>query len=210
MKKIVKDPDKEKRILQASVTLFSEAGYQATSTDLIAQTAQVSKGLLFHYFANKAGLYLATYHYAVAFFYQLLEPTIWTEANDLIDMVVRATKYKLSLQLKYPQEFRFLTQVYGELEHLPTQLKATLANDLDQQFKRNLTLVTPVIDRLPLKAGVTKSEVNELLLDVLNAESARIQKELMTHPEWQTIEEMNPLIEKMIRKLQLLEHGFMA
>lgn len=208
MKEIVKDPAKEQRILKASVSLFSQNGYQATKTDDIAAQAEVSKGLIFHYFGNKAALYLAVYNYATTLFYQVMNTSVWTEAADLIDMVVRATKYKISLQLQYPMEFSFLSQVYSELPHLPQELKVQLSNDLEHQFKDNIGLADPVIERLPLKEGVVPQDVKELLTDVLNAESVRIQKELAAHPEWKTIEAMEPLILRMKRKLSLLEHGF--
>jgi AcrR family transcriptional regulator len=42
------------RILNTSLSLFCEKGYYATSTEDIAKQAQISKGLLYHYFKSKA------------------------------------------------------------------------------------------------------------------------------------------------------------
>ena len=57
MKEVVKDPQKEQRILITSASLFGQHGYRETKTDQIAEEAGVSKGLLFHYYGNK-GVYL--------------------------------------------------------------------------------------------------------------------------------------------------------
>ncbi len=48
--------DKIERILQASIKLFSEKGYDAVSVDEIALMAGVSKGIIFFYFKNKNNL----------------------------------------------------------------------------------------------------------------------------------------------------------
>ena len=53
MKEVVKDPKKEKKILETSTKLFGQYGYRETKTDQIAEEAGVSKGLLFHYYGNK-------------------------------------------------------------------------------------------------------------------------------------------------------------
>ncbi len=47
-------------MLQLGVELFSERSYEDVTTDDIALAAGVSKGLLYHYFANKRGYYVAT------------------------------------------------------------------------------------------------------------------------------------------------------
>ncbi|QYO63930.1 TetR/AcrR family transcriptional regulator [Leptolyngbya sp. 7M] len=41
------------RILATSLRLFCEKGYYATSIEDIAKQAQISKGLLYHYFRSK-------------------------------------------------------------------------------------------------------------------------------------------------------------
>ena len=54
------DPEQRRRqILDAAVRVFSERGYDNTSTGQIAEAAGVTRGLLHHYFGGKRDLYLA-------------------------------------------------------------------------------------------------------------------------------------------------------
>jgi len=46
----------EKIILEASLSLFAEKGYNSTSMDSIAKKAKISKGNLYNYFENKEAL----------------------------------------------------------------------------------------------------------------------------------------------------------
>jgi AcrR family transcriptional regulator len=48
------------RLLELGLQLFSQRPYDEVSTDDIALAGGVSKGLLYHYFANKRGYYVAT------------------------------------------------------------------------------------------------------------------------------------------------------
>lgn len=48
------------RLLELGVELFSQRTFEEVSTDDIALAGGVSKGLLYHYFANKRGYYVAT------------------------------------------------------------------------------------------------------------------------------------------------------
>ncbi len=48
---------KQDAIINAALKSFALNGYKKTSTDVIVREAGISKGLLFHYFISKQGLY---------------------------------------------------------------------------------------------------------------------------------------------------------
>lgn len=52
------------RILTTATTLFSERGYDGVSVNDIVASAGLSKRMVYHYFANKAGLYQETLYFA--------------------------------------------------------------------------------------------------------------------------------------------------
>lgn len=49
----LKMPDKEKKILEAAITVISEKGFSASTTSEIAQMAGVAEGTIFRYFKTK-------------------------------------------------------------------------------------------------------------------------------------------------------------
>ena len=49
--------EKQDRMINAALKLFAENGYRRASTDDKVKEAGISKGLLFHYFISKIGLY---------------------------------------------------------------------------------------------------------------------------------------------------------
>ncbi|MHC5372424.1 TetR/AcrR family transcriptional regulator [Enterococcus sp. LJL120] len=209
MAEVQKDPEKEAAMLLVSAELFGQAGFRETKTEAIAKAAGVSKGLVFHYFGNKSQLYLATYDYVTGFFYDHLDLSVWQKANDLIEMVVESTTYKIQLQLDFPIQFQFLMRAYGEMNSLPESLKLALTERLAADVSTSLALVEPLTAKLPLKEGISREEVNDLLNLILAAETQRIQKELARHPEWRTVEDLAPIIQRLRRELTILQFGFM-
>lgn len=49
--------EKQDRMINAALKVFAGNGYYRACTDEIVREAQISKGLLFHYFINKSGLF---------------------------------------------------------------------------------------------------------------------------------------------------------
>ena len=56
--------EKQDRMINASLKIFSRGGYRHASTDEIVKEAGISKGLLFHYFGSKLGLYGFLFDYS--------------------------------------------------------------------------------------------------------------------------------------------------
>jgi AcrR family transcriptional regulator len=56
--------ERRAQLLALGLTAFSKNSYDDVSIDALAQSAGVSKGLLYHYFPSKRDLYVATVHEA--------------------------------------------------------------------------------------------------------------------------------------------------
>ena len=59
--------EKQDRMINAALKVFAVNGYRHASTDDVVKEANISKGLLFHYFENKLGVYQFAYDYAVRY-----------------------------------------------------------------------------------------------------------------------------------------------
>ena len=64
----VKDPENtKKRIVKAATKNFAKKGYANTTVDLVAKSAKVSKGGLYHHFQSKEDLFIAVLFQNIAF-----------------------------------------------------------------------------------------------------------------------------------------------
>ena len=63
--------DRQDRIINGALGVITENGYRHASTDEMVAAASISKGLLFHYFKSKKGVYRFLYEYGTR--YTLIE-----------------------------------------------------------------------------------------------------------------------------------------
>lgn len=109
--------EKQDRMINSALKVFSQYGYRHASTDEIVKGAGISKGLLFHYFQSKIGLYSFLYDYATRF--ATLELTHYVEKNEngyfkLFSQILTA---KANSMAQYPYIFLFLKKADEETDH---------------------------------------------------------------------------------------------
>lgn len=79
--------DKKEAILEAALEEFAIGGYENASTNKIVEKAGISKGLLFHYFGNKKGLFIYVYNYYFEFLKRKLYIKVDTKERDILERV---------------------------------------------------------------------------------------------------------------------------
>ena len=106
--------EKQDRMINAALKVFAENGYKGASTDDIVKEAGISKGLLFHYFTNKIGLYSFVYDYSTR--YMKLEMTTAVNAKemDFFEIYKQTENAKLQILKNYPYMQEFLNRAMYE------------------------------------------------------------------------------------------------
>ncbi len=100
--------EKQDRIINASLKVFAEKGYKHASTDIIVEEAGISKGLLFHYFTSKLGLYTFLFDYSVRFMSLELSTGVNKNKNDFFALIKQMETAKLQVLKNYPYMQQFI------------------------------------------------------------------------------------------------------
>ncbi len=106
--------EKKQNILNACLKEFALNGYQKASTNQMVKEANISKGLLFHYFINKKTLYLYLYDYVTNIYKKEFDSFINISEYDLIERMKQAVDKKLEITMKYPLLFKFIEKALLE------------------------------------------------------------------------------------------------
>lgn len=105
--------EKQDRMINAALKVFALQGYRHASTDDIVREAGISKGLLFHYFGSKIGVYTFVYDYSVR--YMKLELSSVPSAESDLFAVVRQVEFARTRAMKgYPYMQQFLNRSMSE------------------------------------------------------------------------------------------------
>lgn len=106
--------EKQDRMINAALKVFALHGYRHASTDDIVKEAAISKGLLFHYFGSKLGVYTFIYEYSVRYMTLELKTTVNAKETDPFEILKQVEQARLQAMKGYPYMQQFLTRSVSE------------------------------------------------------------------------------------------------
>lgn len=106
--------EKQDRIMNAAIGVFATQGYGHASTDEIVKRAGISKGLLFHYFISKQGLYDFLYDYFSRFMRLELSGISSREREGFFERCIAIEAARMQAMKQYPFIQCFLTEADDE------------------------------------------------------------------------------------------------
>ena len=151
--------EKQDRMINGAMKVFTLNGFERASTDEMVKEAGVSKGLWFHYFDNKIGLYTFVTDYAIKYMIMELSATFSADTSDYFDTTLGIEEVKMSVRRSYPYVPLFLDSL--DKEHSVEALfavgeyikifKEKIASTYEQVDDTNFA---PYVDREILDATV--------------------------------------------------------
>ena len=89
-------------MMRASVAAFGQHSYKDASTEDIARSAGISKGLLFFYFRNKRTLYLRTVDYLMEQAVRWVVDDDFYAIDDFFELMLYSGERKLATLKRWP------------------------------------------------------------------------------------------------------------
>lgn len=102
--------EKQDRMINGALKVFAQNGYAHASTDDIVKEAGISKGLLFHYFVSKLGLYSFVYDYSVRYMMLELSTGVSKEETDYFELILQIRQAQMQVMKTYPYMVLFLNK----------------------------------------------------------------------------------------------------
>jgi len=131
--------EKQNIIINAALICFGTNGYKKASIGDIANTAGVSKALIFHYFGTKKALYLYLIELCLDIFVDTINEKFDSSVTDFFDRIKLVTDIEISIMEKHPSMPSFLKSMYFENdEEVKDDIKVMLANDKGENLRNKL------------------------------------------------------------------------
>ncbi len=106
--------EKQERIINAALEVFSKDKYRYASTDKIVELAGISKGLLFHYFGSKMGVFSFLYDYSVRYIELELYGTISIKETNYFELLCQVEETHALIREKHFYMLPFLNKAEAE------------------------------------------------------------------------------------------------
>lgn len=170
--------EKQDRIINAALKIFAQKGYEHASTDDIVKDANISKGLLFHYFISKLGLYSFIYDYSVKYMMLELSTGVSKSENDYFELIWQMWQSRLQVMYNYPYMPQFLNE--SRKEDVSDALMATEDKREILAYHRNRIMSRADLDRFRKDINIEKLDkmleitLNGLLTEQFYNDSIRM------------------------------------
>ena len=146
-------------MINSALKVFSQYGYRHASTDDIIRGAGISKGLLFHYFESKIGLYAFLYDYATRFVTLELTANVEKNENGYFELYKQILSAKADSMSQYPYIFLFLKKADEE-----TDIDAlTEISERREKYNRIMDSLRERADVTVFNPGVDYVKVGDIL-----------------------------------------------
>ncbi len=127
--------EKQDRMINGAMQVFAQNDYIHASTDEMVKNSGVSKGLWFHYFGNKPGLYYYVCSYAIK--YAILEFGMqFNNTTDYFDIYYEIEKMKIQFTDKYPYLPLLLVTMKRENNPEAVELIEGIRNKYKEEIKK--------------------------------------------------------------------------
>ncbi len=202
--------EKKNRIIHVCVEEFAEQGYKNASTNTITSRADISKGILFHYFKNKKNLYLFIVEHSIDFLFgKIMGKTKFPEDDsvDFFENVKRFVIRKLEMAVLYPHEYQIvITAVYQPPPSLKDELMELIMTKRETMEPINTRYIFQFLKDERLADGLPRDKAIEItmaLFEYLGNKYGKLYKE---QPD-QLTENPDALMEDLDVYISVLKNG---
>ncbi|MCM1194304.1 MAG: TetR/AcrR family transcriptional regulator [Acetatifactor muris] len=151
--------EKQDRVINAALKVFALQGYRHGSTDDIVREAGISKGLLFHYFGSKLGVYHFIYDYSVRYMNLELRSTVNAGEKELFAVLKQIECARMHAMKGYPYMQQFLNRSLSEDSYEALLAVEEKKNALEETYET----IGRQIDYGMLPPGVDGEKLRKML-----------------------------------------------
>lgn len=199
--------DKKQRILDACILEFAEKGYENASTNTIVKDAEISKGILFHYFGNKKSLFLYVVEYSIQFLItEYQKYPLQQRSGDIFDRILELGVIKLKITHANPTISRLILHAFiNTPEDIRSEIQAKYTK-LSNEF------IPPIfkdIDSSKFRDGVDPKKGLEIVMLFLEALQEKYAKQYKGR-EQNLLGDMDKIMEEYKGYIEVLKYGIYA
>lgn len=126
--------DRQDRIINGSMRIFTEFGYRHASTDEMVAASSISKGLLFHYFKSKKGAFEFLYEYGTRYMLLEMREAAGRQGCEYYEMQRLLCRADAAVLSKYPWTPLFLER--ADRERDMDRIEAEISPEIDRAVSR--------------------------------------------------------------------------
>ena len=199
--------EKRERIINAALKEFAQKGYKNASTNEIVKEANISKGLLFHYFSNKKNLFRYLFDYTVEIFLKEFYDKLNYNETDIIKRWRQIALLKIELIQRHPELYDFMIASATD-DTVNVEIKQEIENKSKAIFDDFSVRLVENIDTSGFKEGLDIKRVMKIIIWVAQGFGNRELENLKHSPVYKKKYDLNVIMGEFDEYIELLKGAF--
>ena len=196
--------EKKKKIIDVCIEEFANNGYEKASTNSIVKKADISKGLLFHYFGSKKKVFLYTLDYTINYILKKYYARTDVKPCDLFDRMMWISILKMKMFHEEPVIFKF---IFNAFVNIPNELKEDIKDRETKLKSEHMPNFFEGIDTSKIREGVDKIKAIEIITLFLEGLSNKYLNIFKGQSADEMFENMEKLIVEFNEYFDILKGG---
>lgn len=199
------EQEKQDIIINSALEEFARNGYKKASTNEIVKKANISKGLLFHYFGSKKNLFMFLYKYSKDILLDEFYDKVDYSETDVIKRWKQIIILKLELVRKYPILYDFMLESIADDS---IEIKKEMEDEVKKSLEEGTYKLFSNIDALKFKDGMDVKKILEIIIWTAQGFSNREVEHIKIDPSYKDKINNDALVEEFDLYLELLKNAF--
>lgn len=196
--------EKKKRILYASIEEFAINGYDKASTNSIVKKAEISKGLLFHYFGSKKNLFLYVFDYCANHLISGYYSRRKDEPKDIFERFMWYSVLKIKIINQEPLMSKL---VFSAVSNMPKELIRELTEKYNTLFAKYMPLIMEDIDTSQFRDDIDPQKAIELIVIFMEGISSKYLQKYKNRPADDVFNDVEKIMKEFKEYINILKVG---
>ena len=195
--------DKKQRILEACILEFADKGYEKASTNAIIKEAEISKGILFHYFGNKKSLFLYVVEYCIQLLVADYRKYPLQKSGDIFERILELGMIKLKITHSNPNISKLIVHAFM---NTPEGIRSEIQDRYKQLSNEFMPTIFKDIDSSKFRNGVNPKKALEIIMLFLEALQEKYNREYRGR-EQELLDDVDKIMEEYKEYIEVLKYG---
>lgn len=196
--------EKKKRIIDAALEEFAINGYEKASTNSIVKKAEISKGILFHYFVSKKNLFLYVFDYAVNYLLDKYYANMDEWPSDPFDRLIWLSSLKVKMYFDVPLMYKM---AYNAMVNVPAGLEKNISEKYGMYYSKFMPEFFKGIDTSKFRKDITNEKAIEVIMLCLDGLTNKYIKLYKDKPLEEILNNIEPLMKEFNEYIEILKYG---
>lgn len=165
--------EKQDKMINGAMSIFARNGYRRASTDDMVKEVGVSKGLWFHYFGSKLGLYTFVADYAIKYMNMELAASLGSSEKDYFEILKSIEQVKMTVGKMYPFVPLFISSVVNETDPEAVGTVKGYVDAFGQKISKALENADETLFREDIDRNLLSMSISFTMRGILEEEYAK-------------------------------------